>query len=85
MGYRIPEETIETIRRTVDIVDVISDYVQLKNKDATTLGYARFTGRRRRRFLFPQKSKFSIVSAVVPAEMYFRFLWISKAFPFLRQ
>jgi DNA primase len=44
MGYRIPEETIEQIRRSVDIVDVISDYVQLKKQGRNYFGLCPFHG-----------------------------------------
>lgn len=30
MGVRISEEKIEQIRKSIDIVDIISEYVQLK-------------------------------------------------------
>ena len=32
MANRIPDEVIDRIRHSVDIVDVISDYVQLKTR-----------------------------------------------------
>ncbi|MBY6268929.1 DNA primase [Parageobacillus thermoglucosidasius] len=59
MGYRIPEETIETIRRTVDIVDVISDYVQLKKQGRNYFGLCPFHGEKTPSFsVSPEKQIF---------------------------
>lgn len=44
MGYRIPEETIEKIRISVDIVDVVSEYVQLKKQGRNYFGLCPFHG-----------------------------------------
>ncbi|MCH1624965.1 DNA primase [Ferdinandcohnia quinoae] len=44
MGNRIPEETIEKIRLSVDIVDVISEYVQLKKQGRNYFGLCPFHG-----------------------------------------
>jgi len=44
MGYRIPEETIDLIRRSIDIVDVVSDYVQLKKQGRNFFGLCPFHG-----------------------------------------
>ncbi|HHY72981.1 MAG TPA: DNA primase [Bacillus bacterium] len=44
MGNRIPEETIEEIRNKVDIVDVISEYVQLKKQGRNYFGLCPFHG-----------------------------------------
>ncbi|MBD8069179.1 DNA primase [Bacillus sp. PS06] len=44
MGNRIPEETIEKIRQSVDIVDVISEYVQLKKQGRSYVGLCPFHG-----------------------------------------
>ena len=44
MGYRIPEETIELIRRSTDIVDVVGDYVQLKKQGRNFFGLCPFHG-----------------------------------------
>ncbi|WP_078545592.1 DNA primase [Litchfieldia alkalitelluris] len=41
---RIPEETIEKIRQSVDIVDVISEYVQLKKQGRNYFGLCPFHG-----------------------------------------
>lgn len=59
MGYRIPEETIETIRRTVDIVDVIGDYVQLKKQGRNYFGLCPFHGEKTPSFsVSPEKQIF---------------------------
>lgn len=44
MGNRIPEETIEKIRQAVDIVDVVSEYVQLKKQGRNYFGLCPFHG-----------------------------------------
>ncbi|MGX1901017.1 DNA primase [Thermolongibacillus altinsuensis] len=44
MGYRIPEETIESIRRSVDIVEIVSEYVQLKKQGRNYFGLCPFHG-----------------------------------------
>ncbi|QPA30107.1 DNA primase [Thermaerobacillus caldiproteolyticus] len=59
MGYRIPEETIEAIRRSVDIVDVISDYVQLKKQGRNYFGLCPFHGEKTPSFsVSPEKQIF---------------------------
>lgn len=44
MSGRIPEEKIEAIRRSTDIVDVVSDYVQLKKQGRSFFGLCPFHG-----------------------------------------
>ena len=44
MGNRIPEELPEKIQRTSDIVDVISEYVQLKKQGRNYFGLCPFHG-----------------------------------------
>ncbi|MBO9129608.1 DNA primase [Bacillus sp. 165] len=44
MGNRIPEEIVEQVRHSVDIVDVISEYVQLKKQGRNYLGLCPFHG-----------------------------------------
>ncbi|WP_026674674.1 DNA primase [Alkalihalobacterium bogoriense] len=44
MGTRIPDETIEQIRKSSDIVDVIGDYVQLKKQGKNFSGLCPFHG-----------------------------------------
>ncbi|WP_043933910.1 DNA primase [Bacillus sp. EB01] len=44
MAERIPEEKINQIRQSVDIVDVISDYVQLKKQGRNYFGLCPFHG-----------------------------------------
>lgn len=44
MSGRIPEDKIEAIRRSTDIVDVISDYVQLKKQGRNFFGLCPFHG-----------------------------------------
>ncbi|WP_044894766.1 DNA primase [Bacillus alveayuensis] len=59
MHYRIPEETIEQIRRSVDIVDVISDYVQLKKQGRNYFGLCPFHGEKTPSFsVSPEKQIF---------------------------
>ncbi len=44
MGNLIPEETVEQIRKSMDIVDVISEYVQLKKQGRNYFGLCPFHG-----------------------------------------
>jgi DNA primase len=44
MGNRIPEEVVERIRQSVDIVDVIGDYVQLRKQGRNYFGLCPFHG-----------------------------------------
>ncbi|WP_088035760.1 DNA primase [Evansella clarkii] len=44
MSPRIPEEKIEEIRKSVDIVDIISEYVQLKKQGRNLTGLCPFHG-----------------------------------------
>ncbi|WP_347549556.1 DNA primase [Pseudalkalibacillus hwajinpoensis] len=44
MSGRIPEEKIEAIRRSTDIVDVVGDYVQLKKQGRNFFGLCPFHG-----------------------------------------
>ncbi|OCA91141.1 DNA primase [Bacillus sp. FJAT-27225] len=44
MAERIPEEKVNQIRQSVDIVDVISDYVQLKKQGRNYFGLCPFHG-----------------------------------------
>ncbi|MEC2076530.1 DNA primase [Metabacillus fastidiosus] len=44
MGNRIPEELVEKIQKTSDIVDVISEYVQLKKQGRNYFGLCPFHG-----------------------------------------
>jgi DNA primase len=44
MGTRIPEETIENIRKSTDIVEVISEYVSLKKQGRNYMGLCPFHG-----------------------------------------
>ena len=61
MGNRIPDEVVNQVQQSADIVEVIGDYVQLKSK-ATTLGSVRFTGKTRPRFPSPAISRSFIAS-----------------------
>ncbi|MED3822043.1 CHC2 zinc finger domain-containing protein, partial [Priestia aryabhattai] len=59
MGHRIPEETIEAIRRGVDIVDVIGEYVQLKRQGRNYFGLCPFHGEKTPSFsVSPEKQIF---------------------------
>ncbi|MCY8233525.1 DNA primase [Priestia endophytica] len=44
MGGKIPEEVIEQIRRSIDIVDVVGDHVQLKKQGKNYFGLCPFHG-----------------------------------------
>lgn len=44
MNYRIPEQTIDQIRQSSDIVDVVGEYVQLKKQGRNYFGLCPFHG-----------------------------------------
>ncbi|MDG4655502.1 DNA primase [Ectobacillus antri] len=44
MGEKIPDEVVERVRQSVDIVDVISEYVQLKKQGRNYFGLCPFHG-----------------------------------------
>ncbi|MEW9500453.1 DNA primase [Jeotgalibacillus marinus] len=59
MSERIPEETVDEIRRKTDIVDVISDYVQLKKQGRNYFGLCPFHGEKSPSFsVSPEKQIF---------------------------
>lgn len=59
MGTRIPEETIEQIRRNVDIVDIIAEYVPLKKQGRNFFGLCPFHGEKTPSFsVAPEKQIF---------------------------
>lgn len=70
MAERIPEDKINEIRQAVDIVDVVSDYVQLKNKVGIILDFVRFMEKTLRPSPFLRISKYIIVSDVEQVEMH---------------
>lgn len=70
---RIPEEVIDQVRNQADIVDIIGNYVQLKNKDVIILAYVLSTVKKRHPFLSHQKNRCSIVLVVVREGMFFLF------------
>jgi DNA primase len=44
MGNRIPDELVEQVRQSVDIVDVVSEYVPLKKQGRNYFGLCPFHG-----------------------------------------
>lgn len=71
MANRIPDEVIDRIRHSVDIVDVISDYVQLKNKGAIILDSVRFMGKAHHLFQYRLINKFIIALDAVQEGIHF--------------
>lgn len=72
---RYPRELIEEIRMQNDIVDVISQYVPLKQKGVLTSDFALFITKRPRLFPSTVKNSFITVSAVERPGMYMAFSW----------
>lgn len=66
---RIEEEVIEQVRNNTDIVDVISEFVQLTKRGRNFFGLCPFHGEQTPSFLSLKKSKFFIALAVGLAEM----------------
>ncbi|WP_017755817.1 DNA primase [Calidifontibacillus oryziterrae] len=58
MGKRIPEETIEQIRQQADIVEVVSEYVQLKKQGRNYFGLCPFHGEKTPSFSVSSENQF---------------------------
>lgn len=71
MAERIPNEIVKQISQSVDIVEVISNFVHLKNRAAITSGFVRFTMKNLLLFPYHLISKYIIVSVAVREEMFF--------------
>ena len=70
-----PDEVIEEVRSSNNIVDVIGSYVRLQKRAVLTLASARSTMRSRRRFPSAPINKCIIVLAAEPGAMYLPLLW----------
>lgn len=66
---KIPEELIEKIRTESDIVDVISEYIQLTKEGEIGLDYVLSTVKIHLLFLFLKTNKYSIALVVVQGAM----------------
>ena len=73
MAERIAEEKINQISQSVDIVEVISDYVQLKKQGRNYFGLCPFHGENSPLFPYQSINKFSIVLVVALVVMFFLF------------
>ena len=73
MGNRIPEEVVEQIRTSSDIVEVIGEYVQLRKQGVTISAFVHFMVRILLHSLFHPINKSFIASDVEKVEMYFPF------------
>ena len=60
MGNRIPDEIVEQVQKSADIVEVIGEYVQLKNRGVIILGFVLFMVRTHHLFPFRRKTDFSL-------------------------
>ena len=67
---RIPRAVIDEVRNSVDIVDVIGRYVQLKRPAKTLPGSVHFTMSRPRRFRLTRRSSIIIVLVAAGAAMF---------------
>lgn len=66
---KIPEDVIEEIRSQVNIVDVVSQFVQLKQSGKNLFGLCPFHEERTPSFLYLKINRFSTVSVVEEAGM----------------
>ncbi|GAA3321777.1 hypothetical protein GCM10020331_039000 [Ectobacillus funiculus] len=75
MTNRIPEEVIEQVRRSVDIVDVIGEYVQLRKQGRNYFWIMSFSWRKHTFFFSVSADKqiFFTVSAVAKEEILYHF------------
>src|SRR5690625_3143714 len=71
MGTRIPESIVEEIRRSVDIVDLISEYIPLKKQGRNFFGLCPFHGERTPSFsVAPDKQIFYCFGCQVGGNVY---------------
>ncbi|TLS39369.1 DNA primase [Pseudalkalibacillus caeni] len=83
MAGKIPEETIEKIRGTADIVEVISDYVQLKKQGRNYFGLCPFHGEKTPSFsVAPDKQIFHCFGCGAGGNV-FSFLMDMEGFSFI--
>ena len=83
MGYRIPEETIEKIRQSVDIVDVVGEYVQLKKQGRNYFGLCPFHGENTPSFsVAPDKQIYHCFGCGAGGNV-FSFLMEIEGYPFI--
>lgn len=67
---KVPEEVIDRLLSTSDIVDVISEYIQLTKKGRNFLVYVHFMEKIRRHFLFHKRNRFFTVLVVEKEAMH---------------
>ena len=70
---RYSEEIIEQVRQNNDVVDVISQYVHLLEKEETILDYVHFIMKNLHHFQYHQTGKYFTVLGVELEEMYIHF------------
>ncbi|MDQ0254370.1 DNA primase [Evansella vedderi] len=83
MSRRIPEEKIEEIRKSIDIVDVISEYVSLKKQGRNFIGLCPFHGEKTPSFsVSPDKQLFHCFGCGAGGNV-FSFLMDSEGISFI--
>ncbi|MDG5786561.1 DNA primase [Evansella sp. AB-P1] len=83
MSSRIPEEKIEEIRKSVDIVDVITEYVQLKKQGRNLIGLCPFHGEKTPSFsVSPEKQLYHCFGCGAGGNVY-SFLMESEGLSFI--
>ena len=82
---RVPEETIERIRNTADIYDVVAQYVDLKKRGRNFFGLCPFHSEKTPSFSVAPDKQYIIVLAVVQEVTYLVLLLSMKRFHLLKQ
>ncbi|EHL95946.1 CHC2 zinc finger domain protein [Lentilactobacillus parafarraginis F0439] len=82
---KIPEDVIEQIRSQVNIVDVVSQYVQLKQSGKNLFGLCPFHEDGPHRFPSPKINKFFIVSVVVVGATFLSSSWKLRTYHFQKR
>ena len=82
---KIPETTIDIVRDTADIVDIVSQYVDLKQRGANFLVYALFIAKKQHLLASLLQNRFIIALVVILEGMYFLLLWNIRKFLFQKQ
>lgn len=70
MGNRIPDEIVDQVQKSADIVEVIGDYVQLKKQGRNYFGLCPFHGESTPRFPYRPTNRFFIALAAERAAMF---------------
>ena len=82
---QIPQTVIDSIRETSDILDVISQFVDLNKEVQIILVFVLSTKKKQLPLVLHLQSKYIIVLVVIMGGMSFLLLWNIKKYRFLKR